>query len=625
MDLHKDDLVAAEHEYVDQGAQLNIANNPEAKIQNPLRRIPKQTVLELVEAFAREAGLDDEIDIFRKGVLVAQDPSGFEFIEDLDDEDKETLRSEVERKWHQPKHLWITVAVCSIGAAVQGWDQTGSNGANLGFPQEFGIASTSAHDKWIVGLINAAPSLAMLFPGVWLSDPINNLIGRRGAIFVSGIFAFLPVLGSAFSQTWYQLLVCRLLLGVGMGIKSSTTSVFASESAPAPIRGALAMTWQLYVAIGIFLGLAANLAVVDVGDITWRLQLGSAFIPAIPLLLSVYLCPESPRWYIKKKRYADAYNSLCKLRFTKLQAARDLYSMYAIYKSEKALIASGGNTITRFIQLFTVPRIRRANLSSGVVMIAQQMCGINIVAFYSSTVFVEAGISQKNALWVSFGFGIVQLLFALPAIKTIDTFGRRSLLLSTLPHMAWTLLATGFCFLIPEDQRTTRLALLALFIFLFAAFYSLGEGPVCYPYGAEVYPLSHRELGMAWAVWINALGSTVLSLTFPYMLVAFTPTGGFGFYCALNVLAFILIFLCVPETKRLTLEELDYVFAVPTSKFIKYQVGVSLPFFIKRYIFWRKDLKLRPLYDFSETRSPMDQAHTHATGTEITGIPTSPA
>ncbi|KAK7214080.1 hypothetical protein V2G26_021258 [Clonostachys chloroleuca] len=114
-------------------------------------------------------------------------------------------------------------------------------------------------------------------------------------------------------------------------------------------------------------------------------------------------------------------------------------------------------------------------------MIAQQMCGINIVAFYSSTVFVEAGTSEKNALWVSHGFGLVQLLEALPALRTIDNFGRRSLLLATFPHMAWTLLATGLCFYIPEDQGTVCLGLLALFIFHFAAFRSAGEAPLAIP------------------------------------------------------------------------------------------------------------------------------------------------
>lgn len=129
--------------------------------------------------------------------------------------------------------------------------------------------------------------------GCWLSDPLNNLAGRRGTIFVSAVFSFCSVLGSAFTQNWEQLLVCRLLLGIGMGIKQSTTSIYAAECSPAAIRGALTMTWQLWLAFGIFLGFSANIAVVNAGAITWRLQLGSAVIPAIPLLILIYFCPES--------------------------------------------------------------------------------------------------------------------------------------------------------------------------------------------------------------------------------------------------------------------------------------------------------------------------------------------
>jgi MFS family permease len=160
-----------------------------------------------------------------------------------------------------------------------------------------------------------------------------------------------------------------------MGIKSSTTSIFAAECAPAAIRGALTMTWQLWVAFGIFLGFSANIAVVNAGKITWRLQLGSAMIPAIPLLLLIFFCPESPRWLMKKGRYSDAYQSLLKLRTSPLLAARDLYSVYVQFEQEKVQIAKKENGLRRFRQLFTVPRIRRANLAAGIVMLGQQMCG----------------------------------------------------------------------------------------------------------------------------------------------------------------------------------------------------------------------------------------------------------
>ena len=436
----------------------------------------------------------------------------------------------------------------------------------------------------------------MFYSGCWLSDPLNNYFGRRGTIFVSAVFCLFSVIGSGVSQTWEQLLVTRLLLGIGMGCKASVIPIYAAENCPAAIRGGLVMSWQMWTAFGIFLGFTANLAVYNVGDIAWRLQLGSAFIPAVPLVVGVYFCPESPRWYIKKGRYSKAFQSLCRLRNTPLQAARDLYYIHAQIMEENQFVAKS-NYVTRFIELFTIPRVRRATLASFVVMLAQQMCGINIIAFYSSTVFVEAGADNLRALLASWGFGLVNFVFAWPAVWTIDTFGRRSLLLFTFPQMAWTLLAAGFSNYIPEDS-TAHLAMIALFIYLFAAFYSPGEGPVPFTYSAEIFPLSHREVGMSWAVATCLFWAAVLSITFPRLLRAFGVVGAFGFYAGLNVVALVMIFLFVPETKQRTLEELDYVFAVPTSVFMRYQITKALPWWFKRYVLFQKGAELEPLYQF---------------------------
>lgn len=164
-----------------------------------------------------------------------------------------------------------------------------------------------------------------------------------------------------------------------MGLKEVTVPVFSAENAPANIRGALVMSWQMWVAFGIMLGYSANLVVFDLGPITWRLQLGSAFIPAIPLLLGIYFVPESARWLIKKKRHAEAYQSLLRVRNSPLQAARDLYYIHAQLEAERMLLQEKGfhkgNFLTRAVELVRVPRIRRATQASGIIMIAQQMCG----------------------------------------------------------------------------------------------------------------------------------------------------------------------------------------------------------------------------------------------------------
>jgi len=201
-----------------------------------------------VEEFATAQGLLDILPLLKKGALVAQDPHNYEDIdgdEKLDETEIEVLRNEVLHKWRQPVALYFTIILCSIGAAVQGWDQTGSNGANLSFPQEFGIGGKDNHDALLVGLVNSGPYIGSAFFGCWISDPLNHYFGRRGTIFVAATFCFLSVIGSAFTQTWPQLFICRLLLGVGMGTKASTVPIYAAENSPASIRGALVMSWQV--------------------------------------------------------------------------------------------------------------------------------------------------------------------------------------------------------------------------------------------------------------------------------------------------------------------------------------------------------------------------------------------
>lgn len=129
------------------------------------------------------------------------------------------------------------------------------------------------------------------------------------------------------------------------------------------------------------MGTCSNLAMGKTGDIAWRLQLGSAFIPAVPLVIGTYFCPESPRWYMKKNKHTNAWQSLLKLRNTPLQAGRDLYYIHCLLEQERVMVTEAGlkvtsNLVTRFIELFTIPRNRRATWASGIVMIAQQMCGM---------------------------------------------------------------------------------------------------------------------------------------------------------------------------------------------------------------------------------------------------------
>jgi MFS family permease len=263
--------------------------------------------------------LQDKENVFFRGALVAQSPGLFEEIEELSEEDKYHLRREITNPWRLPAALYYTVAVCSLGSAIQGWDNTGANGANLSFPVEFGIENNT----WLTGLINSAPTIFGLC-SAWATDPLNNWLGRRGVIFLTGLFCVFPVLAQAFTHNWWGLLLCRLFMGIGMGIKICTIPIMTSETVPAVLRGGLVMSFQLWVAFGIFIGFCSNLIFYRVGDLAWRFQLAAAFAPAVPILLFIWFCPESPRWLLKKGRYQASFRSFSRLRNSELQAARDM-------------------------------------------------------------------------------------------------------------------------------------------------------------------------------------------------------------------------------------------------------------------------------------------------------------
>lgn len=326
-------------------------------------------------------------------------------------------------------------------------------------------------------------------------------------------------------------------------------------------------------------------------------------VPTLPLLVLIDSCPESPAWLIKKSgRYDLAFLSLCRLRNTELQAARDVYLAFLQQKQQQrqlgpAATAAGGQQplfLTQLSQLYSVPRLRRATLAALTVMLSQQLCGINIIAFYSSSIFSGAGFSRLGALLASSVFGLVNFLGAFPAVWTMDGLGRRSLLLLTLPFMALTLFGASVSFGIPEEEPA-HFVVLATLVYVFCALYSPGLGPVPNTYAAEVFPLSHRELGMSLAVATANFWAAVLSLTFPRLEIALRPQGVFLLYACLNVVAFLLVFLFVPETRQRSLEDLDDVFSVRTRHSIRYQVVDYMPWVAKRYILQQDVQDIKPL------------------------------
>ncbi|GKU21373.1 unnamed protein product, partial [Fusarium langsethiae] len=326
-------------------------------VENPLQRVTPEKAVSDARLFAQNHGMPEHAELFGRAALVARDHDRFNMVKELQEDERQALEYERDHKWHGPKMLWYSISLCAIGAATQGWDQTGSNGANLSFPQEFGLdEKNSIRDQWIVGLVNSIIFLTAGLIGAFIVDPLNHYLGRRGEIFVTACCLTATPIASGFTHSWQAL-------------------------------------FALWVVVGIFLGFCANVIVKDTGRISWRLQLGSAFIPSFILGLGIFFCPESPRWLMKHGKHAKGFQSMQKLRAHDIIAARDFYYSWVIYE-EELLVARGAGYFQRLWDCFAVPRIRRANYGASTVMISD-VIGLEAI-------WIGLDLSEND--WTGFGF-----------------------------------------------------------------------------------------------------------------------------------------------------------------------------------------------------------------------------
>ncbi|KAM0327248.1 hypothetical protein ACHAQA_006383 [Verticillium albo-atrum] len=356
----------------------------------------------------------------------------------------------------------------------------------------FSSESSLTSDDWKLGAANASPYLFAALLGCPLALPVNHYLGRKGGVAIAAFLIFVTSIASAFATTWYHLFGIRLINGVGMGLKAVSTPILASETAVGFWRGTSILAWQLWVACGIAVGFAFNLifSTAKSDGTTFALIMGAPAVPSLALfILVVWFCDESPRYLLRKSspNYDPkrAYNIIRKLRSTELQALRDIYLLQKSIDKGGFLATnvtqrrSASETLIDFLrqyrQLFGTRRLRNALISSSIMNLSQQLCGINVIAFYSGTLFSRAGADRATAMQYSLGLGAVNFVFCLPAIRTIDTLGRRKWLNLTLPLMAALMAAAALSFQAPDG---VRVPLLTVFLFLFAAAYSPGLGPI---------------------------------------------------------------------------------------------------------------------------------------------------
>jgi sugar porter (SP) family MFS transporter len=359
----------------------------------------------------------------------------------------------------------------------------------------------------------------------------------------SAIF-ILGALICAFAGSFTVLLVGRTIVGLGIGLASTTVPVYISEVSPPQARGWQVSLFQLAVTIGILVAYLVDYAFAGSGG--WRWMLGLAAVPGLILGLGMIYLPESPRWLAKHGQTEKALKILGRIR-----GSANVTAEFQEIQSTLSHDGEHGN----WSELLS-PAVRPALIVGIGLAVFQQITGINTVIYYAPTILQSAGMSSASgAILATAGIGVVNVLMTLVSMWLIDRMGRRPLLLIGTAGIIITLGILGFAFLRPGGGLA-RVAVVTLMAYV--ASFAISLGPIFWLLIAEIYPLKIRGLAEGTAAASNWAANLLVSLTFLSLVEALGPAKTFWLYALFGVAAWIFSYYLVPETKGRSLEEIEH-------------------------------------------------------------------
>ena len=388
--------------------------------------------------------------------------------------------------------------------------------------------------------------------GALLSGLFARFMGRKKSLVFAGFLFSLMSLVSAFLPPMPILSTCRFFLGFAVGIASFVVPLYLSETAPAKIRGSMGTLFQLMITIGIFLISVSNVLLVRIVESHIdRLPIMFLVIAlfAIVMFLGAFILPESPRWLMLKGEKEKARNVLKKV----LNTSEEINS--ALTEIEEAVNNSG----TVFGSVFKSSFIKIL-LVGILMMVFQQLVGINMMIYYAPTIFGYAGLKGIIAMMT---VPTVNMLFTFPAIWLVEKWGRKKLLYVGAVMMSITMITAGAVFMIignatdPSMITTTPKLILLTAIIVYIFGFAFSWGPVAWLICSEFFPLEGREVGMTITTMVNwTFAGIVMKYSLTFMNL-YGKASIFFLFATGCIVACVFLFFFVPETKGVTLEKIE--------------------------------------------------------------------
>jgi sugar porter (SP) family MFS transporter len=434
----------------------------------------------------------------------------------------------------------ITAALAGF---IFGFDTVVISGANLPI-KELWNTSPWFHGFFIMSMALWGTVIGAVFGGM----PTEKF-GRKKVLIWIGILFTVSAIGSALAPDPYSFSFFRFLGGLGIGVSSVAAPTYISEISTPSTRGRLVALYQFNIVFGILLAFLSNYFFEGFGgDNDWRYMLGVMAIPSLIYSLLVFGVPESPRWLIAKRNDLDA----AKTTMIKLGVPDVDKEVASIVASHKHETASGINA-----SIFS-DKYKRIMWLGFMIAFFNQLSGINFILYYAPEILERAGLAAKESLFNSIAIGGTNLAFTFVGLYLIDRLGRKTLMVIGSIGYILSLAMVAWCF-----YSGSSAGLLMAFLLLFIAAHAIGQGAVIWVFISEIFPNNVRAIGQSFGASTHWVFAALITLITPVFLDANdgifkeNPWPIFGFFALMMVLQLIWVLTKMPETKGVSLEDLE--------------------------------------------------------------------
>lgn len=456
--------------------------------------------------------------------------------------------------------LKLTI-VATLGGLLFGYDTAVISGTVSSlesfFVLPFGLEETAANAR--LGFVVSSALIGCIIGGV-SGGLISKKLGRKNGLILAAILFLFSAIGSSMPEMFlkpigegdhtfiYVFIVYRIIGGIGVGLASMLSPLYIAEIAPAKNRGKLVSMNQFAIIFGMLIVYFVNYYIARQGDDTWlntvgwRWMFASETIPATLFLVMLFFVPDTPRSLVLKSQLEKALDVLIKVN--------------GVEEGKKILADIQNTVVSHSGKLFS---FGMAIIVIGVLLsVFQQFVGINVVLYYAPEIFKSMGSGTDTALLQTIIVGVVNLVFTVLAIMTVDKFGRKPLMIIGALGMAISMFALGTTFFM-ESVGIGAL----VFMLLYVASFAMSWGPVCWVLLSEIFPNKIRGRALAVAVAAQWISNYLVSWTFPmmdknsYLVEMFNHGFAYWIYGLMGLLAMLFVWKFVPETKGKTLEEIE--------------------------------------------------------------------